>query len=57
MIVIKMCDAKDCLNSNTKPIKISNGITMELCEVHYKVAKEGVEAFENRTPSWENVPE
>ena len=51
-----MCDATNCENQNTKPFKI-NGHTMLFCEEHFKVAKEGMEAFENRTPSWENVPE
>ena len=51
-----MCDATNCENQNTMPFKI-NGHTMLFCEEHFKVAKQGMDAFENRTPSWENVPE
>ena len=51
-----MCDATNCSKDFTNTIKI-NGHPMLFCDEHYKVAKEGVEAFENRTPSWENVPE
>ena len=53
-----MCDATNCTNiGETEAIEVSDGITMNLCIDHLKVAKEGIEAFENRTPSWEIVPE
>ena len=53
-----MCDATNCTNiGETEAIEVSDGITMNFCIYHLKVAKKGMEAFDNRTPSWENVPE